>query len=124
MTTTSAVSRCVRRPRSRAYAGLVVAPGIFDIDRHAIPVRGDEPAHLHYDVRYVVRATDDERFVVSAESFDLRWMPIQELATDPLVDESVHRMARAWLGRTDSSSLGDRGTAATQAGRSEHRSGS
>ncbi len=79
--------------------GLVVEPTIFDIDRHVIPAHGGVPAHHHYDVRYVVRAIDDERFVVSAESFDLRWMPIEDLVADALVDESVHRMARAWLAR-------------------------
>ena len=30
---------------------------IFDLDRHRIPARGDEPEHWHYDVRYAVRAT-------------------------------------------------------------------
>ncbi|CAM5250011.1 NUDIX hydrolase OS=Rhodanobacter lindaniclasticus OX=75310 GN=B1991_17415 PE=4 SV=1 [Rhodanobacter lindaniclasticus] len=44
--------------------GLRVEGGIFDLDRHAIPARGDEPQHWHYDVRYVVRAGADESFVV------------------------------------------------------------
>jgi hypothetical protein len=30
---------------------------IFDLDRHRIPARGDEPEHWHYDVRYAVRVT-------------------------------------------------------------------
>ena len=64
----------------------------------SIPARANEPGHFHYDVRYVVHATD-ERYVVSAESYDLAWRPITELVTDPEVDEAVHRMARSWLAR-------------------------
>ena len=79
-------------------AGLTLEPGIFDIDRHSIPARATEPGHFHYDVRYVVHATD-ERYVVSAESYDLAWRPITELVTEPEVDEAVHRMARSWLAR-------------------------
>jgi hypothetical protein len=35
---------------------LVVEPEIFDLDRHVIPARGNEPEHWHYDVRFVVCA--------------------------------------------------------------------
>ena len=34
----------------------LLAPEIFDIDIHEIPARGDEPAHLHYDVRFALGA--------------------------------------------------------------------
>lgn len=68
---------------------------IFDLDRHWIPERKDVPGHWHYDVRYVVRATADEAFVVSGESLDLAWRPIVEVALD--ADESMSRMARKWL---------------------------
>ena len=68
---------------------------IFDLDRHWIPERREVPGHWHYDVRYVVRAGADERFVVGDESLDLAWRPIRELAED--ADESLARMARKWL---------------------------
>lgn len=68
---------------------------IFDLDRHWIPERGDVEGHWHYDVRYVVRAGQDERFTVGDESLDLAWHGIRELADDP--DESLARMARKWL---------------------------
>lgn len=79
--------------------GLSLEPGIFDLDRHWIPARGDVPAHWHYDVRFVVRAGEDEAFVVSEESLDLAWRPIRALAEDPASDESVQRMSRKWLMR-------------------------
>ena len=78
---------------------LVVEPGVFDLDRHAIPGRGAEPEHWHYDVRYVVRATGSEDFVVNEESHALAWRDIRDVATDPHADESVRRMARKWLQR-------------------------
>ncbi|NCT66011.1 MAG: NUDIX hydrolase [Rhodanobacteraceae bacterium] len=81
-------------------AGLAVEPAIFDLDRHLIPARGAEPAHWHYDVRYVVRATAGEDFVVGEESLDLAWRDIAALADDAASDESLRRMARRWLIRT------------------------
>jgi len=79
--------------------GLVVEAEIFDLDRHEIPARGSEAAHWHYDVRYVVRATASEAFVVSDESHALAWCDIAALAADETADESLRRMARKWLAR-------------------------
>jgi 8-oxo-dGTP pyrophosphatase MutT (NUDIX family) len=76
---------------------LEVEPAIFDIDRHRIPARGDEPEHWHYDVRFVVRALGATRVVVSAESTALAWRPVVELVRDPQLDPSLQRMARMWL---------------------------
>ncbi|WP_133498559.1 NUDIX hydrolase [Cognatilysobacter terrigena] len=76
--------------------GLTLEPGLFDLDRHWIPERGDVPAHWHYDVRYVVRAGDDENFVVSEESLDLAWRDVATLESDPASDESVQRMSMKW----------------------------
>jgi 8-oxo-dGTP pyrophosphatase MutT (NUDIX family) len=79
--------------------GLALDPGIFDLDRHWIPARGAEPGHWHYDVRFVVRASGSEQFVVGEESHDLAWRDIGEVARDESVDTSVRRMARKWLAR-------------------------
>lgn len=78
---------------------LVVEPEIFDLDRHWIPERGQVPGHWHYDVRYVVRATDSEAFVVSDESHALAWRAIAELLEDPQLDPSIVRMARKWVSK-------------------------
>ena len=79
---------------------LIVEPAIFDLDRHLIPARGNEPAHWHYDVRYVVRATGDETFAVNHESHALAWRDIEQFAADPDFDESMRRMAGKWLRRS------------------------
>ncbi len=78
-------------------AGLRVEGDIFDLDRHRIPARGNEPEHWHYDVRYVVRAGEDERFVVSNESHALAWREVTSIADDVSMDASLRRMARRWL---------------------------
>jgi len=70
---------------------------IFDLDVHPIPARGHEPAHHHFDVRFLVRAAND-RFRVSEESRALAWVPADAVVT--LTErESVLRMARKWLAR-------------------------
>jgi 8-oxo-dGTP pyrophosphatase MutT (NUDIX family) len=79
---------------------LTVEPEIFDLDRHRIPARGDEPEHWHYDVRYVVRAIGSEAFSVNEEALALAWKPIAEVASDAGSDQSLRRMARKWLMRT------------------------
>ena len=79
-------------------SGLALEGGIFDLDRHLIPARGNEPAHWHYDVRFVVRASD-ENFKVSEESHSLAWKSIADIAADSFADESMRRMAAKWLGR-------------------------
>lgn len=78
--------------------GLEIDDRIFDLDRHIIPARGNEPEHWHYDVRFVVRAGNDEHFVVSEESHDLAWWDIREVAADASLGASLRRMARKWLG--------------------------
>ncbi len=79
--------------------GLTVEPAIFDLDRHRIPARSDDPEHWHYDVRYVVHAGADEAFVVSDESHALAWRDIAEVARDEAADASVRRMAGKFIAR-------------------------
>ena len=51
---------------------------IFDIDIHEIPGRLGEPAHLHFDARFLFRAID-LRYVISLESNDLRWVDLSSI---------------------------------------------
>ena len=70
---------------------------IFDLDVHLIPARNGEPAHYHYDVRFLVQAMED-RFRVSEESRALAWVPTDRVGVFTN-DESVLRMARKWQAR-------------------------
>jgi 8-oxo-dGTP pyrophosphatase MutT (NUDIX family) len=80
-------------------SGLAVtalAAEAFDIDVHEIPARKSDPAHFHFDIRFVLQAREGEAFQVSDESHDLAWVPVQRLA-DYTNEESMLRMARKWL---------------------------
>ena len=62
--------------------GLIVASARpFDLDIHAIPGAGPEPAHEHFDIRYMLIAPEGAAFAGSAESHELRWFTAAELAS-------------------------------------------
>ncbi len=67
---------------------------VFDIDIHTIPARKSDPQHFHFDVRFalVARTTD---FVVTSESLELEWVPIERLETRTK-EASILRMRDKW----------------------------
>ncbi|HSC88630.1 MAG TPA: NUDIX hydrolase [Polyangiaceae bacterium] len=72
----------------------------FDVDVHVIPAFGEQPAHLHHDVRILLRASTRE-IAQGDDALDAAWFPLSLLATGsgPLgaglgTDESVRRVAR------------------------------
>ena len=98
--TETPIPRAVALREAREKSGLDVRAlddAIFDIDVHGSPPRGEEPAHLHFDVRFLIQAEHD-RFRVSDESPALAWAPAVGL--NALTDEeSVLRVARKWVVR-------------------------
>jgi 8-oxo-dGTP pyrophosphatase MutT (NUDIX family) len=87
------------RREAREEVGLAelhaVSDGPFDLDVHVIPARPGEPAHSHFDVRYLFVAPSLE-LELSNESKGARWVPLLEL-TGPGVDASVARAAHKLL---------------------------
>lgn len=73
-----------------------LSPEIFDIDIHQIPARKDEPAHFHYDCRFLLKAKVDD-YIVSDESHDLKWIPLDRMQ-EYSNEESVLRMVRKTRG--------------------------
>jgi 8-oxo-dGTP pyrophosphatase MutT (NUDIX family) len=75
-----------------------VSAEIFDVDRHWIPARKTEPAHWHYDVRFMIEADPSEPLVRAAnESKELAWVPVSGVtALNP--EESMARMVRKTAG--------------------------
>ncbi len=73
-----------------------LSAAIFDVDVHEIPARpaAGEPAHLHYDIRYLLQAPHT-RFRVSEESEALAWFHADELPALG-AEESILRMVRQW----------------------------
>lgn len=70
-----------------------VSEAIFDVDIHQIPERKGVPAHLHYDVRFLLEADKNIDFVVSDESHDLAWVEISKVR-ELNDEESIVRMLR------------------------------
>jgi 8-oxo-dGTP pyrophosphatase MutT (NUDIX family) len=92
--------RAVALREAREESGLtrlrVVGAGIFDVDRHEIPERGTEPAHRHYDLRFIIEADPAEPLRVTRESKELAWVRIADVVTlNP--EESMARMVRKTL---------------------------
>lgn len=75
-----------------------VGKDLFDVDCHLIPARPEEPAHWHYDLRFLIEADPTEPLEVSAESHDLAWIDIARMA-DYNAEESMLRLARKTLAR-------------------------
>ncbi len=76
--------------------GLILAsPRPFDLDIHAIPAHSGEPAHEHFDVRYMLIAPDAAAFVRSEESHELRWFTGEETAALDL-DAGLRRLIAKW----------------------------
>ena len=65
----------------------------LDLDIHRIPARGDEPAHLHFDVRYLLVAPRGQIETATPESNELRWVGADTIG-DLSNEESLLRMAR------------------------------
>ena len=74
------------------YAG-PETPLPIDLDVHRIPARGDEPAHDHHDVRFVLVAAPGQTIFASDESTALEWFEMDALET-VADDESVLRLGR------------------------------
>lgn len=70
-----------------------VTTALFDLDRHWIPARKSEPAHWHYDLRFMIEADPEEPLVVTHESKDLAWVKVDEV-TGLNPEESMARMVR------------------------------
>jgi 8-oxo-dGTP pyrophosphatase MutT (NUDIX family) len=81
---------------AREETGLVglrpAGEGIFDVDIHEIPALGETPAHLHYDLRYLLEADPGAVLTVSDESHAAAWRPLAAIAAEG--EESLARMAR------------------------------
>ncbi len=73
-----------------------IGSGIFDIDIHPIPERKGVPEHLHYDVRYLLRADAGTDYIVSDESHDLRWVKAEDVKS-LTIEPSMMRMVRKWV---------------------------
>ena len=69
-------------------------PGVFDVDIHPIPSRKSEPAHAHFDVRFLMR-TATTKITRNDETHDAAWVPMDELSrrmTDPCEARVIRKL--------------------------------
>ncbi len=71
----------------------LVSPAIFDVDIHLIPARQSDPAHFHYDIRFLLEADRNQPLIINHESKALKWIAIDEVA-NLNNSESIIRMVR------------------------------
>ncbi|MCS6807775.1 MAG: NUDIX hydrolase [Bacteroidota bacterium] len=71
------------------------SPEIFDIDIYTVPecrtAEGLEPAHLHYDVRFIVIADDTFPLSHNSEVRDIQWVALEDVSK-LTQEQSVLRM--------------------------------
>ena len=72
-----------------------VSRDIFDIDIHDIPPWHNEPEHLHYDIRFALRAPAGCTCTAGEESHALAWVPVDGIQRYTR-EESMLRMAQKW----------------------------
>jgi 8-oxo-dGTP pyrophosphatase MutT (NUDIX family) len=70
-------------------AATLVGEGAFDIDVHEIPALKGDPAHAHFDVRFLFRAPS-LAFEAASDAKAARWVALAEISLE-LSDRSVLR---------------------------------
>jgi hypothetical protein len=76
----------------------LISEAIFDVDVHLIPARLAEPAHFHYDIRFLLETDKNQTLIINHESKALAWIAINEV--ENLNDsESIMRMVRKHQGK-------------------------
>lgn len=91
-----AAAREVREETGLATAWPGPLPRLLDVDVHPIPARGDEPAHYHYDLRYLLVA-DDVAAVAGDGTTAVKWVgpaEVDAIALDPGLKRALRKVWR------------------------------
>ncbi len=62
---------------------------VFDLDIHHIPERKGVPAHEHYDVRFVFRASPASTITKNHESNALKWVKLEDVPKEPSLQRMI-----------------------------------
>jgi 8-oxo-dGTP pyrophosphatase MutT (NUDIX family) len=71
--------------------------GIFDVDVHDFPARGDQPQHEHFDVRFLFRCIDSRNVGIGDEVHAARFFPLSDLSAAPQVTRDLDRVVARLL---------------------------
>ena len=73
-----------------------ISEDIFDLDVHFIPKRKGDHTHLHFDVRFLLKALHDD-IRPNHESKDMGWFKVLNEEMNP--DQALKRMYHKWKGK-------------------------
>ena len=103
---TSVFDTALREAREETGIARLEAPfgrTILDVDVHAIPARGRDPAHSHFDVRYLFVTCDEARPEASEDpTRPLRWASLEEavaLGADASLERALRKAKARLVGR-------------------------
>lgn len=69
---------------------------IYDIDVHLVPASRKDPAHYHYDIRFLLKVSSPEATISrNNESIDMRWFK-NNINILPTKERSVVRLFEKW----------------------------
>lgn len=78
----------------------LITPEPFDLDIHRIPPKGGDPAHEHFDVRYLFIVTEPGKIRrCNEETNAILWFGWEQLAKtelDPGIDRVIQKIHRHW----------------------------
>lgn len=75
----------------------LVSADIFDLGAHLVPSYQNIPAHYHYDIRFLLRASNlNEKISMSDESTDLDWFSNIPKDNPEEANRDMIRMMRKW----------------------------
>jgi 8-oxo-dGTP pyrophosphatase MutT (NUDIX family) len=94
----SVFAAAVREAREETGVDRLAAPlgdSILDLDVHPIPAFGSEPAHVHYDVRFLLTSEDGGALAAGAAWFSLADVPPadRDRSLDRAVRKAVVRLS-------------------------------
>jgi len=75
----------------------LVSADIFDLGAHLLPPYKNVPAHYHYDIRFLLRASNsNEKISMSDESTDLDWFTDIPKSNPEEANRDMLRMMKKW----------------------------
>ena len=66
-----------------------------DLDIHAIPARGPDPRHYHYDVRFLLQVEKSDQFRATDESLAMAWVPLAEVEAVTREESTLRLVAKS-----------------------------
>ena len=82
---------------------------ILDVDVHPIPARGSDPAHFHFDVRYLLTTVREANPAASDDpTRPIRWASLEEavsLGVDASLERALAKAVRALKGSSSAGNL-------------------